>query len=796
MLKHYLNYAFRNFRSNRLVFAGSIASVFLGVLCISLLFTYIWNELSMDNFHHREKDIYLLTVQQSPESLPEASDALLFFGFNYKEYAEIENLTTIKKYKNGEIIVSYNDKSLSPEGIVADSTLFEIFDFKLISGNKNTVLKEPDAIVITEKLAKQLFGNEVPLGKLVKVISNEEKLYTVKAIANTIPSNSSISFDFIIPSHSGGYSRSGGNFIMVSKNFNKTDFINKIKNLGHKHEQFTDSQMDVIALNDIYFNEFGSNFKGIFSKSGNAKNIQILLAIIFVVFIITMLNFSNLQIININSSAKNMGINKVSGANKTQILLQKLTELVVLVLFSALLISMAFIFVLPYFNRIIGVELSPDFTQIFTLSIFLLTLLIAFAMIYPIVAINRISTTSSLKNQIIPGSGLAGRNIVATAQFTLSLILLIASIVVVKQLNLMLNQDLGFSTANIIRAQLVHETVFRETQEERMKEKQNQFKNYEFVKNELSAQSFIKNFSQGQSPLNPFTMPWKASGKVKDFSTVNGLSVTPEYFKLFGLTMIEGRFFDRERDKSRGNQVVINEAAKKFWNIEDISQSKILSKYWSIRDAKDGFEIIGVISDFNSEHLSVKPQPLVMVYFDDIEAEFFIQFEEGASKQGIQFTENLFNKVKAGESFSYSFISDDIETMYQKEKRLSEIYIIFTMIAFTISSIGLFAISLYDTRRRKKEIGVRKVNGAKVSEVMILLSSDFIKWVLIAFLIATPLAWYAMHKWLENFAYKTELSWWIFALAGLLALGIALLTVSWQSWKAATKNPVESLRYE
>ena len=796
MLKHYLNYAFRNFRSNRLVFAGSIASVFLGVLCISLLFTYIWNELSMDNFHHREKDIYLLTVQQSPESLPEASDALLFFGFNYKEYAEIENLTTIKKYKNGEIIVSYNDKSLSPEGIVADSTLFEIFDFKLISGNKNTVLKEPDAIVITEKLAKQLFGNEVPLGKLVKVISNEEKLYTVKAIANTIPSNSSISFDFIIPSHSGGYSRSGGNFIMVSKNFNKTDFINKIKNLGHKHEQFTDSQMDVIALNDIYFNEFGSNFKGIFSKSGNAKNIQILLAIIFVVFIITMLNFSNLQIINISSSAKNMGINKVSGANKTQILLQKLTELVVLVLFSALLISMAFIFVLPYFNRIIGVELSPDFTQIFTLSIFLLTLLIAFAMIYPIVAINRISTTSSLKNQIIPGSGLAGRNIVATAQFTLSLILLIASIVVVKQLNLMLNQDLGFSTANIIRAQLVHETVFRETQEERMKEKQNQFKNYEFVKNELSAQSFIKNFSQGQSPLNPFTMPWKASGKVKDFSTVNGLSVTPEYFKLFGLTMIEGRFFDRERDKSRGNQVVINEAAKKFWNIEDISQSKILSKYWSIRDAKDGFEIIGVISDFNSEHLSVKPQPLVMVYFDDIEAEFFIQFEEGASKQGIQFTENLFNKVKAGESFSYSFISDDIETMYQKEKRLSEIYIIFTMIAFTISSIGLFAISLYDTRRRKKEIGVRKVNGAKVSEVMILLSSDFIKWVLIAFLIATPLAWYAMHKWLENFAYKTELSWWIFALAGLLALGIALLTVSWQSWKAATKNPVESLRYE
>ena len=185
-----------------------------------------------------------------------------------------------------------------------------------------------------------------------------------------------------------------------------------------------------------------------------------------------------------------------------------------------------------------------------------------------------------------------------------------------------------------------------------------------------------------------------------------------------------------------------------------------------------------------------------MVYFDDMFASFLIEFENGATQSGIQSIQKVFNKINPGEPFSYSFLSDEIKAMYQKEKQLSKIYILFTIIAYAISAIGLFAISLYDTRRRTKEIGVRKVNGAKIYEVLALLNKEFIIWVLFAYIIAAPVAYFAMNKWLENFAYKTNLSWWIFALAGLLALGIALLTVSWQSWRAATRNPVEALRYE
>ena len=187
---------------------------------------------------------------------------------------------------------------------------------------------------------------------------------------------------------------------------------------------------------------------------------------------------------------------------------------------------------------------------------------------------------------------------------------------------------------------------------------------------------------------------------------------------------------------------------------------------------------------------------MYLYYMNDIFSNFLIEFEPEAIQAGLQFAEQLFNEVNPGETFQYTFLSDEVEALYQKEKRLSQIYIIFTIIAFLISATGLFAISLYDTRKRTKEIGIRKVNGAKVSEILAMLNKDFLKWVVIAFVIAIPFAYYAMNKWLENFAYKTGLSWWIFALAGLLTLGIALITVSWQSWRAATRNPVEALRYE
>ncbi|MBN2775732.1 MAG: ABC transporter permease, partial [Prolixibacteraceae bacterium] len=268
MLKHYLKTAIRNFRNNKLIFAGSIITVFLCVLCLSLLFTYIHNELTMDDFHKRKKDIYLMTVQQSPGSEIEAIMADLFFQFNYKDYPEIENLTSVKKYRNGDIVFKYGEKAISSEGIVADSMFLKIFDFRL-KGGDNNILNDPNSVVISEKFALQLFGNDDPVGKMVKVTERREKVYTVNAIFEDLPSNSSIQFDFIIPNHSGSFSRSGGNFILVNDKFDISAFADKIKHLGNSHQQFKESQMGIISLDDIYFNEENTNLKGIFLKSGN-----------------------------------------------------------------------------------------------------------------------------------------------------------------------------------------------------------------------------------------------------------------------------------------------------------------------------------------------------------------------------------------------------------------------------------------------------------------------------------------------------------------------------------------------
>jgi putative ABC transport system permease protein len=751
----------------------------------------------MNDFHTRKNDIHLLTIQQSPESELVAIEASLFFKFDYKDFPDIEALTCIKKYQEGEIQFKFDNAYLSAEGIVTDSMFFRIFDFRLLEGEAAGVLNNPNALILSQKFAKKLFGNNNPIGKTIELRGQVQNTFTVQGIIEDQPANSSLTFDFILPDHPQRYSRTGAEFILSGTNFDKSRFTEKIRDMGHIHHQFKESRMDILNFGDIYFSNDVNGFNNIFSKFGNKKNIRILIIIIGVIYIITLLNFTNLQIININASLKNIGINKITGAENKDLILQKITELVVLILFSSILISGAFKIVLPYFNKMVGVELSPNTIQLFCLNIAVLSILFVSAMVYPSILYLRITMTSCLKRELDSVNIIIGRNILVIVQFSLSIVLLIASFLVVKQLNFMLSQDLGFNTKNIILVKFFSRIGYSNP-EEYKKLTDNQNRDYQYIINELTNNSLIKSFAQGRSPVNSSVMPWKRKNGTDHYTDGSFLGVTPGYELLLGLTISEGRFFDNTRDISRGNQVVINETAKKQLGITDISQESILNKYWSTTasDALKGFEIIGVIRDFNSGHLSSKPEPLFMMYFQDIESDYLIQFEEGATSAGLQFVNQLFKQVNPEQTFQYTFLEDDIGNLYHKEKRLKNIYVLFTFIALSISMIGLYAISLFDTRRRTKEIGIRKVNGATIAEVLMLLNRDFVKWVAIAFVIATPIAWYTMHKWLQNFAYKTELSWWIFGLAGLLALGIALLTVSFQSWKAATRNPVEALRYE
>jgi putative ABC transport system permease protein len=795
MIKYFLKLAARKFQSNKLIFIGSVITVSIGALCISLLFSFVNNELTMNGFHKRVKDIYLIVVQASPGSGYEAIQACLFFNFNYKNYPEVESLVSLKKYRKDEIKVTFEESSYSPEVLIADSTFFSVFDFNLLIGNKKTILTDPKSAIITTDYARKIFGNKDPIGQEIKVTASDMKTYTIKGVVAKLPSNSAITFDFILPSHSGSYNRSGAEFLLVNKNFNQEAFVKKIVNIGHSHPQFKESIVSILSLNDIYFNNKDSNngFNFIFTRFGDKKNVYVLLIIMFIVFAITALNFSGFQIILINASLKNIGLGKIMGIRAREQFLQKAIEIMLLIFISSTVVTVAYVAILPYFDSFVKVSLSKSILEIVVLNVTIITALFVLAISYPSLIIYKIPIIDSLKGKVYSGSFLVSQKSIVTIQYALTIASIIASLVIFRQVSLMLHKDLGFESKNVIMVKMFRRLPFTGSLDESKKRRAEQNKNYQYVLNELSSISAIANFTQGASPLDPYIMPWKLKGSEKDYLSQNVLTVNPDYLKLLGLEITEGRFFDAQKDQSMALKIVINEEAKKIWEIENIDECRILNKYWS---DSTGYEIIGVVKDFNYQHLSIKPQPLYMVYFAEAENYFLIKFKDGSTQSGLQDVSKLFKEVNPGEDFRFSFLSDDIAALYQKEKRLSQIYFLFTIIALLITAIGIFVIAIYDAQRRNKEIGIRKVYGARIGEIMFMLNKDFVKLVLISIVIACPIAWYAMHKWLEDFAYKTELSWWIFALASALAIGIAILTVSWQSWRAASKNPVESLKYE
>jgi putative ABC transport system permease protein len=794
MIKYFLKLAVRKFQSNWLLFAGSIITVSIGALCISLLFSYVHNELTMNKFHKHEKDIYMMVFQVSPESPLDPWESSRFLKFNYKDYPELESIVSLKKYLKSQIKVSYGESSFSPEVLIADSAFFTLFDFKLLLGDKKTILSDPGNAIITEDYARKIFGNKDPVGQQIKVTTRDSKTFTIKGVIEKVPSNSSITFDIVLPSYSGLHDGAGADFLLVNKKFNQAEFVKKIENLGHSI--FKGSKLGVQPFDDIYsYENHNFIFELLFSRFGDKKNVYVLCVIMLIVFVITALNFCGFQVIQINTGIKNIGLSKIMGIKDRELFMQKTIEILLLILLSSLAVTIAYEEVLPYFNNFTKVFLSPSIWEILLLNLTIIISLFALAIIYPVIITLKIPITNSLKGKVFSGSFLVSQRSIVTIQYTLTIASIIASLVIFRQVSLLLHKDMGFNSENVIRVGMYKDVPFvgnEDDRKERERETKKQ-KSYEYIRNELASIPAITSFAQGDGPISPpILMSWKLKGSDKDFLNMKGLFVQPDYLKVLGLKLSEGRFFDVQKDKSRSNKIVINEAAKKYWGIKDIQKSRLLM---GERDST-GHEIIGVVKDFNYAHLSSKPEPLYMEYFEDLRMPFLIKFKDGTVQEGLQSVSKLFKEVNPGEVFSYSFLSDEVAALHQKEKRLSQIYFVFTIIALLITALGIFVIAVYDAQRRTKEIGIRKVNGARIGTIMFMLNKDFVKLVLIAFIIACPIAWYAMNKWLQNFAYKTELSWWVFAVAGAVAVTVAILTVSWQSWRAATRNPVESLRYE
>ena len=767
----------------------------VGILSVFLIYTWVDNELSTDRFHKNVDNLYVTVIQQSPVDKVQMTSGQFDLGINFDQYPQVKKRLRTTFYEENRIKLKKGEEEYPGRGLVADSTFFEFFDFELITGDRAQVLKDPTSIILTEKMAERIFGEVDPLGKTLFLESDQTAFYEVRAIMKDIPSNSSIHFDFVVPAHAEKFwARASQEFLLMEDGFDRAAFENEIKHLARENGRFEESILSTVAFTDIYFsNQFTGS---LFVKYGDLDEVSILILVAFVVLFVSVFNFTSLQTTLAYAQLKIRGIKQVNGASRFDFILEFVVNRLI---YAGVCIGLTFLLfelVKPAYLEFL--EISQNFTT-FELLISLTIGVVGFMMLsafFTAFQTSNVVTAQALMGSLRTGKESKAGKILTTVQYVFAITLIIVTAVVFKQFNYMQNKALGYEPDDVVSINFFERIPYNfDDPEETAVKESKQMDDYRLVKNELLKIPGVRSFSQGPLPIDGSgsAQPWKLANSSFQYSDVQVLFVDPSYQDVLGFEMLEGRFFSDDQDESLQPKLIMNEAAKEYWNIENIEDARLIGP---IGGENNPFQVIGVSNDFHFEHLSKKVRPMIIIYLNHPEVQFLVNINRDDFQSTLSNVESLFTSINPKRIFEYTFLENKLLDQYEREQKLSQIFMLFTLTGLIISSIGLFTFALYETRKRIKEIGIRKVVGANVQQVVSLLSTSFIKWVLLAFLIACPLSWFFMSRWLSNFANQTVLSWWVFVGAGVLTLVLALVTVVGQTYVAAKRNPVDSLRYE
>jgi putative ABC transport system permease protein len=750
----------------------NILGLAVGMACFILIMLWVKYELSYDTFHTNSNRLYRVAFTN------EAGDARGYWqtgtlaGYLEKEFPEIIHATS---FKEGQCKIAYENKGFYCMGSYADPAFFKMFTFPFIQGDSITALEHPGSIVITKSLSFKLFGNEDPIGKPVKI--NETFSYTVGGVIKDVPPNSCMKFDLLMPFCDAldwmktWNSKWTQTYVML-QNEDQSGEVNK-KIMG---------VMDLFQpawKNILYLVPLTKSHLYALNGGGLIIYIRIFTVMALIVLLLACINFMNLSTARSESRHKEIFVKKISGSGKIKLSLQFLSETLFLSLVSLIAAVVLAKLSIPLVNDLLNTDLKIEFNS----STVLTLLVIAFftgivAGTYPALYLSAIMPKRIILgfNQRSGFKGISFRRMLVTLQFAISIFFVSCTLLVSNQLFYLKSKDPGFKRENIIKL-----TTLGKLNEKTVELKKELLKNPN-IGNVTISFTDLTNWS------NSGPIGWEGKDET-DLTEVGYNWVDYDFLETFQLKMKEGRFFSKDFVSDQSNSFILNEKAVTLLKLENPVGMKVKSWF--------GVEgtIIGVIEDFHTTSMHDELGPIVLLAADRSNYMFIgINGKEIAGT--LKFIDQKVKEFVPDDPFDYQFLEDHIDYLYQVEALTDRIAIALTILAIFISCLGLWGLALSTLGQKMKEIGIRKVNGARLSEIWVMLNRDFVKWIAIAFVVATPGAYYAMDKWLENFAYKTELSWWIFALAGLLALGIALLTVSWQSWKAATRNPVEALRYE
>jgi putative ABC transport system permease protein len=751
---------------------------------VLILSAYSYSEFSTDNFHQNHKRIYMVVKANdfiyTPALLKNTLDNI----------PGVEKSIRIRDLWNPPVYAAKEEDPVESDLIFTDKQFFDFFDYLTLEGNLNTALNEPMSVCISESLAIRLFGSSPALGKTIKL--NNTYLLTVSAVFKEQESNTILSFNSICnletmeriqPSPNDFTQWNYNNyqtFALLKPGSQTAEILNSvIKSVPEEaKKEFFGSHL--LALDKIYFSKLGSMGSS-FIKTGNKARVWYLIVVAFLVLTVALINFINITTTRWNEKIKQTGIMKIIGAGRPLLTRNMMFETFFVFSVSLIIAYVLAIFVFPLLLQNTTIHFNPLLLVnggFFLTAIGGVTALSLLSGTIPSVRIASSSALINLKKKVsVQNVGTTGKGIMVTLQFTVTIVLIIFTILVQKQVDFG-SSSLGFNQENIVGIEIT----------DQLQGKKDVLK--EMLANQANVESITFTQYYPGKMLSGWGLGLTLNGEKKTVQ-FNTFSADAGFFNIMGLKLLNGRFYN-DTIAADKHKVVVNE--------QFLRESGISNPLGGMmpRGENIKYEIVGVVKDFHFRPVNEPITPLV-IRNDNYASVVLVKLRTATFGE----LHNTFGKIKGMAAelspdfpSNVTFFDQAIQNMYLAEVKFRNVFTLFSVCAIVISCLGILAMSLFATQRRIKEIGIRKVNGARISEVLILLNRDFVKWVLIAFVIATPIAYYSMNKWLESFAYKTELSWWIFALAGMLALGIALLTVSWQSWKAATRNPVEALRYE
>ena len=796
MLKNDFKFALRNLAKNKIFTLINLAGLALSLVCCILLGLYAYAEMTYDQFHPKHDQLFRINkvvteTNKTPEKHSITSGSLA--PELLKEVPEIEYAVRLRPWFNEMVVRHENTQQKFSDVVYADADFFQVFGFKLLRGDRKTALSQPNTAVITEAKAKLFFGNTDPLGKTLVVLN--ETPVTITGVVEDAPYNSHLKYELLV---SWGTTTTGANleyfswmnnwitqvvhtYVLARKDADLQLLESKIaavfnKNLPERKEQY---KHYLQPIDQAYLGSADVKFTESF-KSNSDKIVYVLIGISIFILLIACFNFINLSTVAALKRIKEIGMQKVLGAARRQLIVKYFTESSLVCAAAFVLALLLISWLMPAFNQLAHAQLA--LSQLFEPKI-LGTLFAFFALVslmaglYPAFFLTRFQAIDVFKSGSKMGRSVWLRQTLVVTQFTLSTMLIIGMIVINGQINYLVKKDLGFDQEQQVIIQLTDTGM-----EPKAKGFVSVLENFEGIE-KLSLSARVP----GQGYMGFGIIPEGFSEKDNLMAGIGQSDVN--YTSTYNIPMVQGRFFSKDFPSDTFNSIVINEAMVRYLN-----WNQPLGKKFEIMGERKGV-VIGVMKDYNVASLRESIQPAAFILKDN-PLYLTIKIKTGRIKETLAFVENTWKRFESKHPFGYYFLDERLREYYVSDIRLLKVISIFAGLAIFIACLGLFGLATFTAETRTKEIGIRKVLGASVTSVVALISRDFLKLILLSIVVAAPLAWYGLSQWLEDFAYRIEIRWWMFLLAGVLALGIAFLTIGFRSLKAALANPVQSLRSE